>query len=292
MQPTDTSWIKRQFCDISYGPEEAQKFNIYLPQEGNGPFPVVVFIHGGAFSGGDRTDPQLKPYLELLKYGMALVSVDYRLSGEVVFPQGIRDCNRALRFICENGNRWSLDTKRIALLGNSSGANFVLMMCAGNGDPFLYDDGDVFSAPVKCCVTWFAPTDFLSTDDAFRADGEAGIPGMKEAAVHSAPYSYESIYLGGPLLELDPDYVRRAEPASYLTPQLPPVLMQHGRMDHIVHWSQSKLFADKAEQICGKGRVTLEVFPNADHADPAFETEENMKRVAAFLRHYLGANPS
>lgn len=287
MLPTDTSWIKRQFCDIPYGPEKAQKLNVYLPQDGAGPFPVVFFVHGGAFSGGNRTDPQLKPYLELIKYGMALVSVDYRLSGEVVFPQGIQDCNRALRFVCENGGQWNLDTERIALLGNSSGANFVLMMCAGVDEPFLYD-GDAAPVPVKCCVTWFAPTEFLSMDSAFLEDGEEGTPGMKDAAIHSEPFSPESVYLGGPLLELDPAYVRCADPISYITPQLPPILMQHGRMDHIVHWSQSRIFADKAEQVCGKGRVTLEILPNADHADPAFETEENMKRVATFLQEHLG----
>lgn len=284
MPETDTSWIRRQYCDIPYGPAEAQKFNVYLPQEGDGPFPTVVFIHGGAFVGGHRTDPQLKPYLELVKYGLALVSLDHRLSGEVVFPQGLRDCTAALSFLRENGGKWNLDMGRLGLLGDSAGANFALMLCAGCGDPLIYD-GEPDPVAAKCCVTWFAPTDFLAMNEAFLADDA---PGMHEAGTHNGPYSPESIYLGGPLPELDPAYVRSADPTGYVTPSLPPVLMQHGRMDHVVHWSQSKLFADRVDEVCGPGRVTLELFPEADHADPAFETEENMARVARFFLEYLG----
>ena len=184
-EPTDTSWVRRQFCDIPYGPAETNKFNVYLPDEGDGPFPTVVFIHGGAFSGGDRTDPQLRPFLELVKYGLALVSVDHRLSGEVVFPEGLRDCAKALRFIRDNGHRWQLDTGRIGLLGNSAGGNFVLMLAAAQNESILQPE-NASSGPVdvKCVVTWFAPTDFLACIDAFRQETD---PRVDTSIVHDDP---------------------------------------------------------------------------------------------------------
>lgn len=279
--PTDDTWVRRRFCDIPYGVEEAQRFNVYLPQEGEGPFPTVVFIHGGAFSGGDRTDPQLKPFLELVKFGLAVVSVDHRLSHEVVFPQGLRDCAAALKFLRDNGARWSLDTERMGLVGNSAGGNFVLMLAAAQGTEVI---PTVEPVAVKCVVAWFAPTDFLACIEGFRAD--ADLPTAFDIP-HDDPWSPESVYLGGPILELEESYVRSADPIAYITPDLPPMLLQHGRMDHVVHWTQSKLYAERANAVCGEERVLLEIFPGADHADPAFETVENVARVAAFFHEHL-----
>ncbi len=283
--PVDTSWIHRQFCDIAYGPAEANKFNVYLPNEGDGPFPVVVFIHGGAFSGGDRTDPQVRPFLELVKCGFALVSMDHRLSGEVVFPEGLRDCAAGLGYIRDNGARWGLDTERMGFVGNSAGGNFVLMLALAQGTDVIPAEKPVLP---KCVVTWFAPTDFLACIEAFREEEELfrdkGFPGELP---HDHPYSPESVYLGGPILELEEAFVRSSAPTEYITPAMPPMLMQHGRMDHVVHWTQSKIFMEKANRICGEERVLLDVLPEADHADPAFETEENMARVAAFFQKHL-----
>lgn len=283
--PVDTSWIRRQFCDIAYGPAETNKFNVYLPNEGEGPFPTVVFIHGGAFSGGDRTDPQVKPFLELVKSGLALVSVDHRLSGEVVFPDGLRDCAAALAFLRKNASKWQLDTERMGFVGNSAGGNFVLMLTVAQGTDIIPAEDPVLP---KCVVTWFAPTDFLAMIEAFREEEEffrdKTFPGELP---HDHPYSPESVYLGGPILELEEDFVRAAAPVEYITPALPPMLMQHGRMDHVVHWTQSRLFMERANEICGEERVFLDVLPGADHADPAFETEENMARVAAFFHAHL-----
>src|SRR5512137_108243 len=82
----DTSFVKRRFLDIAYaGLSPSQKLDIYLPDEGSGPFPVIVALHGGAFMGGDKADMQVLPMLEGLKRGYAVVAINYRLSGEAKF---------------------------------------------------------------------------------------------------------------------------------------------------------------------------------------------------------------
>ena len=70
----NTGNIKKKWLNISYATiSPAQKLDIYLPEEGNGPFPVIISIHGGAFMFGDKADEQVNPMLEGLKIGRAHV---------------------------------------------------------------------------------------------------------------------------------------------------------------------------------------------------------------------------
>ena len=115
--------IKNKFLDIAYADKsKAEKLDIYLPNEGKGPFPVIIFIHGGAFMFGDKADDQVNPALEGVKRGYAVVSVNYRMSGEAVFPAAIQDVKAAIRFVRANAAKYHLDPKRIASFGNSAGA--------------------------------------------------------------------------------------------------------------------------------------------------------------------------
>ena len=85
--PADTSWIKRKFIDLPYADlSPSQKLDIYLPEEGEGLFPVILAIHGGAFMGCDKGDEQVTPMLKGLKRGYAVISLNYRLSWEATFP--------------------------------------------------------------------------------------------------------------------------------------------------------------------------------------------------------------
>lgn len=64
----DMSNIKRKWLDIPYANlSPAEKLDIYLPDEGDGPFPVIISIHGGAFMFGDKADEQLNPILKIIK---------------------------------------------------------------------------------------------------------------------------------------------------------------------------------------------------------------------------------
>jgi acetyl esterase/lipase len=96
----NTDHIKRKFLDIPYAPlSPSQRLDIYLPNEGDGPFPVIVAIHGGAFMGCDKADMQVLPMLEGLKRGYAVVSINYRMSGEAKFPALVQDAKAAVRWV-------------------------------------------------------------------------------------------------------------------------------------------------------------------------------------------------
>ena len=120
----DISRIKNKWLDIPYANKSAsEKLDIYLPDEGKGPFPVIISVHGGAFLGGDKADAQLNPMLQGLKLGYAVVSVNYRLSGEAIFPANIMDVKAAVRWVKANARQYKLNPDKTCLLYTSDAAD-------------------------------------------------------------------------------------------------------------------------------------------------------------------------
>ncbi len=100
MPDADVSHISRKWLDVPYATTSpAQRLDIYLPERGEGPFPVILFIHGGAFMMGDKRDFQISSFLGGLERGYAVVGINYRLSGEAVFPAGLQDVKAAVRWL-------------------------------------------------------------------------------------------------------------------------------------------------------------------------------------------------
>jgi acetyl esterase/lipase len=281
----DTSQISRKWLDLAYGNESPnQRLDIYLPEQGNGPFPVIVAMHGGAFLGGDKADVQAKPMMSGLPRGYAVASINYRLSGEAKFPAPIRDCKSAIRFLRANAPGFHLDPDRIAVWGGSAGGYLAAMLGTSPTTRELDDpaaDNLNVSCAVQAVVDWCGPAEnFLKMDDEFRHSGR-GTPN------HSEEDSPESLLMGRKITEI-PELVRMASPMTYVTANVPPFLIQHGELDHIVPVEQSIEFATAIARAAGPERVTLEVLPGVGHhGDPAFETDENIQRVLTFLDQCL-----
>jgi acetyl esterase/lipase len=281
--PVDASHIKRKFLDIAYAPiSRAQRLDIYLPEEGKGPFPVIVAIHGGAFMGCDKGDLQVTPMLEGLKRGFAVVSINYRMSGEAKFPALVQDAKAAVRWIRANGEKYDFDSERIIAWGGSAGG-YLSSMLAVSADEKSFEDPALgnadFSSRVQAAVIWYGPANFLKMDAHLAASGLLG----PEEFRHSTANSPESLLLGD-LITRIPDRVKAANPETYIGKNIPPMLLQHGRKDPVVPVQQSIEFYEKLKKCCGDDRVILEVFEGAEHADPAFETPENVDRVFRFLK--------
>lgn len=280
------SYIKRRFLDIPYCDQsDAQKLDIYLPDEGEGPFPVLFHVHGGGFFMLDKADHQLKPYLFGLERGYAVVSANYRMSGEAKFPAGIVDCKTAIRFLRANANLYHLDSDKIITVGGSSGGNYSEMLCVAVDIPELEDLSQgyqEYSSRVSCGIAWYAPTNFLLMDEQIEANGLTHAMGT-----HNADDSPESMYVGGGITKLPRDKVQAANPITYISAHMPPMLLQHGKKDRMVPYQQSEMFCQKACELAGDGHVELDLFENAEHCDPAFETRENMDRVFEFIERHL-----
>jgi acetyl esterase/lipase len=279
----DVSHITRKWLDLPYAHiSQAQRLDIYLPEDGEGPFPVVLHIHGGAFAIGDKRDIQVTPFLGGLKRGYAVVGVNYRLSGEAIFPAGLQDLKASIRWARANSSKYHLDVDRIAAWGGSAGGNYAAMLCLTADVPELDDlklGHPELSCRVQAAVDWFGPTDFLKMDEQLA---EGGL-GPRD---HNKADSPESRYLGARITEI-PEKVRLANPMTYVHSRMPPILIQHGRLDHLVPVQQSILFAEKLEKCVSQDLFEFEILEKADHADPLFETEENMSRVFQFLDRHL-----
>ncbi|MDR2502489.1 MAG: alpha/beta hydrolase, partial [Oscillospiraceae bacterium] len=92
----DTSAVRRKFLGCPYGEDKRQALDIYLPGDGAGPFPVVIFIHGGAWMSGHRADAQLAPFLPGIERGYAVLSLGYRLIPNIRWPENLFDIKSAL----------------------------------------------------------------------------------------------------------------------------------------------------------------------------------------------------
>lgn len=107
-------------ADISYGPH-ARNVLDFWKAPGEGPRPLVVHIHGGGWTGGDkRQNPAVvRPFLDK---GISYASINYRLSGEAPLPAPVHDAARAIQFLRVKADEWNIDKTRIALTGGSAGA--------------------------------------------------------------------------------------------------------------------------------------------------------------------------
>lgn len=281
-----TDHIKRKMFDLAYADSSpAQKLDVYWPEEGDGPFPVIVSIHGGAFMGGDKRDIQLTPMLECLKRDYVLVGVNYRMSGEAKFPALIHDVKAAIRWIRANAENYLFDPKRIATWGGSAGGYLSLMMGVSAWATELEDlslGNSEQPGHVQAVVDWFGPTDFLKMDEQLA---ESGLMPPEEFS-HNSANSPESLLLGAQITQI-PELVHKANPETYIRPIAPPFFIQHGTQDDTVPHQQSVNMAARLTDVIGADKVTLELLPGARHADPAFETPQNVKKVLDFLDSIL-----
>lgn len=281
-QTVDTSAINTKYLDVAYAEKSSsEKLDIYLPNEGSGPYPVIIFVHGGAFKSGDKTE-ELDFLSSVLAGGYAAVSVNYRLSSEAIFPAAINDVKAAIRFIRANTATYNINADKIALWGGSAGGNLVSLAGTTAGTDDLYDaslGNSTVSDDVSAVVDWFGPIYFSTMDEEFAALGSSGIMGATNAS--SSP---ESAYLGETIgsAEAEP-IVEQASPQTYITNDDPAFFIQHGTADRNIPITQSINFAKALTDVLGAPNVTFEKIEGAGHGTSEFRTTENTAKVLSWL---------
>lgn len=222
------------------------RVDVHLPADRPGPYPVVVYAHGGSWIGGI---PGYGPWHPLPANGIAVVSVGYRLAGEARFPGPVQDVRAALAWVREG--HYGLDPGRIAAWGSSAGAYLVLQAA--------------LPGQVRAIVDHYGPWDFARIlDDAWEPT-----PAGQELTARVLRQ-----FLGGA-------DVPGTNPLELAHPGSPPVLIVHGDGDHRVGIAQSRRLRDglRAAGV----RAELVELPGADHAGPEFFDDTEVARVLAFL---------
>jgi acetyl esterase/lipase len=274
------------YKDVPYAETStSQKLDLYLPP-GDGPFPVVVNIHGGGFKLGDKSMVDQKLGQALLDAGYALASIDYRLSGEATFPAAVLDVKAAVRFLRANAATYNLNPDKIAAFGQSAGGNLASML-GSTGDVAEFDDPSLgnagVSSRVQAVINWFGPNDFGQMDAQAKAQGCSA-----SDQTHNNADSFESLYLGMTVPDA-PELVQKANPITYISPDDPPFLVQKGDQDCTVPIENTKMLAD-ALAVAGQD-VQYDLLAGVGHGDgwftAVFQSEENIQRVLNFLNTKL-----
>ncbi|MDE0467812.1 MAG: alpha/beta hydrolase [Candidatus Poribacteria bacterium] len=224
------------YRDIAYVADghERQKLDLYIPDEGEN-LPLIIWIHGGAWLGGDKAHYNPRGYL---KSGYAGASINYRLSQHAIFPAQIKDVKAAVRWLRANADTYRLDPNRFAAWGSSAGGHLVAMLgTTGDVNEFEVGENLEVSSRVQAIVDYYGPTDFLQMDTHRLPDG----------LVHDAPDSPESKLVGGPIQE-HKDRVAKANPITYVSDDDSPFLIIHGDQDKLVPYQQSVLLKDALEK--------------------------------------------
>lgn len=223
------------YRDVAYVTDghERQKLDLYVPEVGEN-LPLIIWVHGGAWRGGDKAH---YIRMEYLKAGYAGASLNYRLSQHAIFPAQIEDVKAAVRWLRANAETYRLDPNRFAAWGSSAGGHLVAMLgTAGDVKEFEVGENLKMSSRVQAIVDYFGPTDFLQMDAQSLPDGR----------VHDASDSPESQLVGGPI-QKHKDRVARANPITYVSKDDCSFLIIHGDRDKLVPYQQSVLLKDALE---------------------------------------------
>ena len=278
--PTDPSTQAQTIRDLAYADgSSAEVLDIYIPA-GTGPFPAVVVIHGGGFFTGDKSAVASSAEY-LASQGFVAAAINYRLSGEAVFPAAVHDCKAAVRFLRANASTYRIDVERIGSWGESAGANLASMLGTSFGDAFVEgaDLGNAsFSSRVTATVSMFAPIDFLTIDS------EAAALGFMTNTDDAG--SFESQYMGF-AVQSDPSTTALANPTTYIDANDAAFLVQAGDSDPLIPYTQSGNFHEALRAVIGDDRAVYDLFPGAGHGGSAFTSDENLAKIASFFRDNL-----
>lgn len=251
-------------------PTDTQVLDLWVPTDAGGPSPVVVFVHGGGWVEGDKDQVRSK-LAPLLDTGLAVASVDYRLSEQAIFPAAVRDTKAAVRWLRANAADHGLDPDAIAVWGESAGGNMAALVGVTGDQATIFDDPSLgnadTSSAVQAVVDWFGPVDLLAMQQMERDDAVCEDP-----YDHDADDAYESRWLGISM-QYDIDVAERADPITYIPTAgvLPPFSIAHGDADCVVDIGQSRLLIEALTEAGDPPQVTT--LTGGTHMDARFDAE-------------------
>jgi acetyl esterase/lipase len=251
-----------------------QQVDVFLPKTRNSdkPLPCVVFIHGGGWVNGDRKGYAGSAAALAATGDYAAVSVGYRLSTEVKWPNQIHDCKAAIRYIRAHANEWNIDPDRLGATGSSAGGHLVTLLGLSGGNADLEGDIGEYtsqSSNVRCVVNYCGPTDMgapLMQGDAAKVDDPA-VAGL----------------IGGPLKD-NADKVKAASPLTHVSAKAVPIMTVHGTADMRVNFTHA-VNLDAALKKAGASHLLIEM-KGAPHGLPT-NNPELVKRVRQFWDLHL-----
>lgn len=262
-QPFDQNKLGSSEYDVVYCTlgNTALAMDLHYPDSG-GPWPVVVFIHGGGWSEGDKAGVETAPR----DHGYLVASINYRMYPDYRFPAMIEDVKCAVRFLRAHAAHYNLDPNRIALMGHSAGGHLAAL--AGLSDRSAGWDVGAYpgeSSRVGAVITVAGPSDLRET-----------YPQWVGALIQEV---------------FGPEQLEIASPVSHASPDDPPFLILHGEMDPLVPVEQAHMLYESL--LAASIQAELVIIHHAGHGlepvggpiEPTYE--EILQRAVDFLDQAL-----
>ncbi len=250
---------ERIYRDVLFASPHGQDLHmdLYVPQTAK-PAPVVVWIFGGSWKFGSKGFHV--NVRELTRSGIAVASIQYRLSGTDKYPAQLDDCRTAVEWLRTHGREYGLDPQRIGLSGESAGGHLAALL------------GTVEGAPrIRAVFAMYPPTDLVTMGRKYsKPDKESDIEKL----------------LGGPI-EQKLALAREASPVNHVSCTSPPFLMMHGSRDTLVPLEQSEVLQRRLVQAHVEAKLI--VVPDKGHwfSLDAGQTAE----VARFFQKHFSQTP-
>jgi len=194
------------------------QLDIYKLKNLTEPAPVMIFIHGGAWRTGKRSD--YLPYLiDYAKKGFVTATVSYRLVKQAAFPAAVQDINCAVKWIKSHAGEYGINPEKVVLIGGSAGAHLAMMIGYGGNEDLFHQDCTLENDnKVNIVIDLYGPAD-LTTPYAIS--------------------TYQTQDFLNTSYEEDPDIYKMASPKTFITSDDPPTLIFQGTIDSLVPVSQS-----------------------------------------------------
>ncbi|MEI2710182.1 MAG: alpha/beta hydrolase [Chitinophagaceae bacterium] len=252
--------------DIAYASTSSQQnMDVYLPA-GRTPSTTytVIMIHGGSWSGGDKSDfntdiPNLKPLLG----NYAIFNLNYRLANgtTILLQQQLNDIDAAINYIYSNATKYSINTNKIAIMGASAGAHLTLLKCyKANTD-----------GKIKAVVDLFGPTDMAWM---YNSHPVASLtqPIIVNVMGGTPTSSATAVYTSG-------------SPINFVTSTVPPTIIFHGTADPIVPISESINLQAKL-QLAGVTNQYI-TYTGESHGWTGANLTDTYTKAVAFIKNYV-----
>jgi acetyl esterase len=241
----------RQNIEYAHPDGVALALDAFVPA-GDGPFPAVLVVHGGGFTGGDRRHA-VAPLREALSDGdFVWFSIDYRLAPTYKPSDASEDVDAAVDFVRRHARRFKVDPSRIALLGESAGGYLVLMAASRLGGHQI----KAVAAVGGLAQLWtLAPEIVSHVETVFGIQGEAAL--------------------------------RAVSPISHVRTSMPPVLLLHGSNDGHVPLAQAEALCQamkSRQQSC-----ELHVIPGGGHSANEWAAMPASGGFPPVLRNWLAS---